>query len=91
MKEVEIQTHGADAGGRRRVLWAQDLRARWGVSLATIWRWRRAGLMPQPDFMDSGWLLSTIESFESAGGIPDTPAAGLDHPHPRRPGPARHK
>lgn len=85
MKEVEIQTRAA-VEAMRRVLWAQDLRARWGVSLATLWRWRRAGLMPQPDFMDSGWRLMTIENFESAGGIPDAPS------HPRhRTGPARHK
>lgn len=87
MKEVEIQTRSSGGGGRR-VLWAQDLRARWGVSLATIWRWRRAGLMPEPDFMNTGWLLATVENFESAGGIPDAPT--LDHPH-RRTGPARHK
>ena len=71
MKEVEIQTRGAQAA--RRVLWAQDLRQRWGVSLPTIWRWRRSGLMPEPDFMDTGWRLETIEKFEAAGGIPDTP------------------
>jgi hypothetical protein len=67
---------------RRRVLWAQDLRERWGVSLATLWRWRRAGLMPPPDFMASGWRLSTIEDFEVAGGIPARPTS-------RRP--VRHK
>ena len=60
----------AAAQPSRRVLWAQDLRERWGVSLCTIWRWRRGGLMPPPDFMDTGWRVSTIESFEAAGGIP---------------------
>jgi predicted site-specific integrase-resolvase len=66
----------------RRVLWAQDLRERWGVSLATLWRWRRAGLIPQPDFMDTGWRLNTIEIFEASGGIPARSA---------RSRPARHK
>ena len=68
----------------RTVLWAQDLRERWGVSLCTIWRWRRAGLVPEPDFMDSGWRLETIEKFERAGGIPARPTSS-----PGRP--ARHK
>ena len=73
MKEVQTQP---PAG--RRVLWAQDLRQRWGVSLPTIWRWRRSGLMPAPDFMDTGWRIETIESFEASGGIPAPPA--LDRP-----------
>lgn len=72
----------AAAQPSRRVLWAQDLRERWGVSLCTIWRWRRGGLMPPPDFMDTGWRLSTVEDFEAAGGIPARPA---------RSRPARHK
>jgi predicted site-specific integrase-resolvase len=63
-----------NAISQRSVLWAQDLRARWGVSLATLWRWRRAGLMPPCDFMDSGWRLSTVEDFEAAGGIPARPS-----------------
>jgi len=63
-----------NAISQRSVLWAQDLRERWGVSLATLWRWRRAGLIPEPDFMDTGWRLSTVEDFESAGGIPARPA-----------------
>ncbi len=51
----------------RRVLWASDLRERWGVSLCTLWRWRRGGRMPEPDFMGSGWTLDQIEEFERGG------------------------
>ena len=84
--EFLTQPAGGPAQGRV-VLWARDLCVRWGVSLSTLWRWRRAGSMPEPDFQKTGWRLETIENFERG-------AAALP-PHPR-PAPAarpraRHK
>jgi hypothetical protein len=72
----------------RRVLWAADLCARWGVSLCTLWRWRRAGRMPVPDFMETGWTLPLIEEFE--GGLRSTREPGRP-PRSRPVPPARHK
>lgn len=48
----------------RRVIWPKELCERWGISLVTLWRWRRARKMPQPDFQGSGWQVQTIERFE---------------------------
>jgi hypothetical protein len=68
---------------KRTVLWARDLCERWGVGLTTLWRWRRAGKVPAPDFQTSGWLTATIEAFErgekeiNAGG----PRAGQARRH----------
>lgn len=83
------QSTPASAAGARRVLWAADLCSRWGVSLCTLWRWRRARRMPQPDFMGTGWTINLVEEFEQ-GGMRQAREPG--HPPRSRPvPPARHK
>jgi hypothetical protein len=49
------------------VIWPAGLRERWGISEPTLWRWRRAGKIPQPDVRigdREGWRPETIEAFE---------------------------
>ena len=63
--EQHVAQAPSSANQKRTVLWAADLCERWGVSLATLWRWRRSGKMPLPDFQGSGWRMATIVAFEN--------------------------
>jgi predicted site-specific integrase-resolvase len=70
MRQVNSQSgherQGRDVAARRaKVIWAAELCERWDVSLVTLWRWRRRGQMPAPDFQGTGWLVATIEAFEN--------------------------
>jgi predicted DNA-binding transcriptional regulator AlpA len=71
----------SQAGLERTVLWAADLSARWGVSLPTLWRWRRKGKMPEPNFQGSGWLVATIEAFENGGAAGGKSGSRPQHAH----------
>lgn len=60
------RTRGAPHEGTR-VIWPAGLRARWGISEPTLWRWRRAGKIPAPDVHvgdRQGWRPETIEALE---------------------------
>ena len=72
-----------DEARLRKILWARDLASRWGVSLPTIWRWRRRGAIPAPDFQGTGWRIAVIEALER-GDLDVTPRGPSDRP-------ARHK
>jgi predicted DNA-binding transcriptional regulator AlpA len=59
-----MQTTPADS---RAVLWAADLARRYGKAQTTIWRWKQAGHLPEPDVRIAdkvGWYLTTIEAHE---------------------------
>lgn len=52
-----------------RVLFPPDLAKRYGKARETIWRWRRAGKLPEPDVFiagHAGWRESTILAAETA-------------------------
>lgn len=68
-------------GTKRTVLWAGELCERWGISQVTLWRWRRAGKVPAPDFQRTGWLVATIEAFENGNtaNSPGVSASGRAH------------
>ena len=66
----EVPTCRSAMSPKRTVLWAGELCERWGISQVTLWRWRRAGKAPAPDFQGTGWLVATIEAFEQCGSTP---------------------
>lgn len=52
-----------------RVLWRRDLAARYNVCRETVWRWQKAGKIPEPDVRigdREGWRTGTIRAHESA-------------------------
>lgn len=54
-------------GMKERVLFISDVCDRVGVSDTTIWRWRRAGLFPEPRSVlgssVKGWTATTINEW----------------------------
>ena len=65
--QSEVPTCRPAMSPKRTVLWAGELCERWGISQVTLWRWRRAGKVLAPDFQGTGWLVTTIETFEQRG------------------------
>ena len=50
----------------QKLLRPGDLASRLGVSKSTLWRWRRAHLLPQPLYLGPriiGWRLEDIDSW----------------------------
>lgn len=67
MRKRTAPLHGSE------VIWAFGLVERYGVSGPTLWRWERAGLLPERDVHiggRSGWRIKTIEQAERSGNHP---------------------
>jgi predicted DNA-binding transcriptional regulator AlpA len=59
--------------GGTRCIFPRGLQDRYGVSNATVWRWRRAGRLPPMDVYVGGqavgWLPETIERADRGGTV----------------------
>ncbi len=50
------------------VVWPSGVRARYGISGATLWRWEKSGRLPARDFNlggKTGWRPGTLDAAET--------------------------
>jgi predicted DNA-binding transcriptional regulator AlpA len=67
-KKIDARTRGTALAGDV-VIWPAGVRARYGISAPTLWRWEHSGRLPPRDFRvgdKTGWRRETLAAAEAA-------------------------